>query len=713
MKRSYVLSALVTLTCFASLACGGWSRPDYYVFSAFNRNQMGETFTARTLQFWKDYTGEKLSTYDMSGLVWVDPDEFENSQNTLIKTALQRNDREILDYLRLLTNYLKQCQTVDEDDWAYPTKQQIANRNTQLQNLNSRARAYSGTRLRPQYALLIMRTLMLQGDTKGILSYWKSHGSQMPESVYKDMLRDIYAGAVLRNGDKDEACRIYAELGDMRSIKWIMRDKRNLANIQAEYSHNPNNPTLVYLVQDFVNNASSSLSDLTNPYYELDNATEDLKALRNQVSQFTAFALKVVKDGKTNSPALWQAAAGYCTHLLGDHSTAISLLDKAANMKGTQRMRDNARTCRIVASVPLMKNNNNDFNRFVSDLKWLTECESKEEVLAYNGNHYSEVLANLAYDRMPPRLRDLGLPNTATALIGWMSAHEQFRTEHAGDENYYYNTDYATALDNLTADEMITYQSFFNSKLDNPLDKFLRDGLSGGPDNNYFSDRIGTKLIREGRFEQAISYLEAVPLDYYATQAISSYMARRDYHVEQWFKRQRGGRDETPISVTENQRLQFCRDVIDRQKRINQSNGTDRARLLYDLATYFFEASYAGNCWYISRYGQSVSDTVCYRNELDFVAKAVELLQQAQRLSATDPQLHYKTLYAAAYIPFGEEFKTPVWDDNYNLSFNYNTNCYWYKSMSALQAYAEKNKSDMPGYLSRCDTYRRFARGEY
>ena len=115
MKRSYVLSALVTLTCFASLACGGWSRPDYYVFSAFNRNQMGETFTARTLQFWKDYTGEKLSTYDMSGLVWVDPDEFENSQNTLIKTALQRNDREILDYLRLLTNYLKQCQTVDED----------------------------------------------------------------------------------------------------------------------------------------------------------------------------------------------------------------------------------------------------------------------------------------------------------------------------------------------------------------------------------------------------------------------------------------------------------------------------------------------------------------------------------------------------------------------------------------------------------------------
>ena len=55
---------------------------------------------------------------------------------------------------------------------------------------------------------------------------------------------------------------------------------------------------------------------------------------------------------------------------------------------------------------------------------------------------------------------------------------------------------------------------------------------------DYFNDRIGTKLIREGQFKAAIPYLQKVPLSYYGKQAISFYMARRDMEIPRWFKHQ-------------------------------------------------------------------------------------------------------------------------------------------------------------------------------
>ena len=62
--------------------------------------------------------------------------------------------------------------------------------------------------------------------------------------------------------------------------------------------------------------------------------------------------------------------------------------------------------------------------------------------------------------------------------------------------------------------------------------------LSGSKafDENWFNDIVGTKLLREGQFTAAISYLEKVPVSYINRQGIARYMAARDYNVERWFK---------------------------------------------------------------------------------------------------------------------------------------------------------------------------------
>ena len=41
MKRFIILSAVMAITLATAWACGPWMRPNYYMFSAFNRNQMG------------------------------------------------------------------------------------------------------------------------------------------------------------------------------------------------------------------------------------------------------------------------------------------------------------------------------------------------------------------------------------------------------------------------------------------------------------------------------------------------------------------------------------------------------------------------------------------------------------------------------------------------------------------------------------------------
>ena len=735
MKRFSILSTLALLCAIQVFACGPWARPMYYVFSAYNRQQLGETFTPQLEKFWANYTGQDGARYDMQGLNWVNPEEFDKSQNAIIRTAIDRGDREMEQYLRSLVAYLKASEGLDDENWQYPTKSQLKKQNQRMQYLNNVARAYNGTRLRPQYCLLAMRTLMGQGDTQGIINYWTKAESTLQPSVYKEMMRNIYAGALLRTGKRKEACDIYAEQGDMLSLKWIMRDGRNLDGIKGEYNRDPNAPTLIYLVQDFVNIGSQTLRaqyeyDWDNPAY--------ISASQNEMRQFIAFAQKVVKDGKTKVPALWQSAAGYLTCELGDTPAGLSMLDKAIKMKGTERMLDNARVCRWVASMATADASTKYQDYFLNELKWMQTVEKKEieeyhhqyNSYGFVSNHYTEVLQNIMYDIMPPKAQKWGNSNLATAMMGWMNNHERQLDSTTDDpEGYYICSDYKYALDHLTAQEMIQYRDYLNGKGANTaLERYLNAGKAPYMTAEYFNDRIGTKYIREGNFEAAIPFLEEVSLDYYGKQAISYYMARRDYNVDRWFRRQVvchgeywGECEETPTPVKYHQKLNFCRDMVMLKNTIANPVPEDDndiiyvPQLKYKMASLYYQASYKGDCWYISRYGQSAYDSVCYRNEKDFVAEAAHLLDEALEEMGPngDFTLRQNVLYARAYVPFGDRYHTQTWDADYNVINHYNKQSREYQTMAELASFVKGNQGRVNNKISRCDVLKQFLNGKY
>lgn len=166
-------------------------------------------------------------------------------------------------YMKLLDSYLQVCDEVSYDSWDYPTKEQLTKRKSTLNSIRNSATMAMKTGLRELNALMVMRANMMLGYDQANISFWNSTAQNLPKGVWREVARNIYARALLNTGKRIEACNIYAEQGDMQSIKWSMRNYRNLAGIQKIYLDDPNSPTLIYLVQDFVNNVQETLDQAT------------------------------------------------------------------------------------------------------------------------------------------------------------------------------------------------------------------------------------------------------------------------------------------------------------------------------------------------------------------------------------------------------------------------------------------------------------------
>ena len=126
-------------------------------------------------------------------------------------------------YMQLLDRYLTVCDEVSLDAWEYPTLAQIVKRKSTLQYIRKNAwnAVNSGSGMKEQNVLMVMRANMMLNYDQVNIDYWNSTASALPKGVWRDAARNIYARALYKTGKRLEACNIYAEQGDMQSIKWM------------------------------------------------------------------------------------------------------------------------------------------------------------------------------------------------------------------------------------------------------------------------------------------------------------------------------------------------------------------------------------------------------------------------------------------------------------------------------------------------------------
>lgn len=713
MKRFIIISLALIAMAVPSWGCGGeYNVHNNYLFSVFRREMMKQSpFANEFDKFWAKYTNGECKHYEWNSV-------------KIMEIAKSKKDQEMVTYLESLNAYLDVARDVNSE-WDYPSKEKLQQRKVTATELLSKAKAYKGTRLSAQWALLRMRSNLFLGNHDDIISFWEQTASKMPESSYRDLMRNIYAGSILRKGERIKACDIYAEQGDMPSIKWVMRKYRNLAGIQRIYEENPNSPTMTFLIQDFVNNTQETIDSYRSAEDKEWMDMIDAKViLRNEVDRFISYAQKVVSEKKTKSPALWQAAIGELQYLCGNYSDAMKSLDKAVKMEGTQRMRDNARAIRMVASVHDATLDKKYSQWMTGEIKWLVEKikeESKDPTYNtenddwyYIYNHYFDVLDRLVFRNLAPKYKANGREDMALALIASLDQEAILgisKPVYEGAENSWnerYSTEFFNELDSLTAAQSLKFYQFLISNDGDALEKYIKSTVKA--DADYYNDIIGTKYLAEGNFKEAVQYLEKVPLRFMEGQNISYYLGHRHYNVAKWLVNQRDTEDMTEgpgkSHLTSNPKIDFCKEMSQLLSRYTVANAQTRQQLAYDLATRYYQASYLGDCWWLTQYGSSVMDTARV-NRPDFVQIAIDYLQESKK--STNVSLCENSLYALAYIP------ADAWCD---LDYDWSTGkekrllhrgSRQYKALMELNRFTQNtHPEELSEYTRKCDVLKQF-----
>lgn len=708
-----------------------YSDHNYYMFSVFNRDQTSPAYLYDIASYWQKYAGN-TSSVNLSFYRW--------NKEDILKVAKHKKDAGMLSYLGSLNAYLDACEKLNPNAWNYASKQERLQIQQSLTRLNNASKIYKGTQLKSQYALLRMRTNMMKGFHQQNITYWNAIASRLPKSPWREAMRNIYARALWKTGKHHQALEIYAEQGDMASIRVLARNYRNLAGIQSIYFKNPNSAMLTYLVQDFVNNCQQTIDSRNqNPINK--EWIEEIGAkviYQKEALSFITFANKVIAEDKTQNPCLWRSATAMLHYLYGYQQEAWKESTEAITLDGTQRMKDNARAIRLLVSTRNVQVDSDYPQYLVGEFKWLNEMAKGESSRTKGENpknddftnpdiHYVEVKERVAYRALYNRFKTMAdkakkedrqeagrnYESMATAMYGMMDAYMRTFYKDQQDEEYIsrylYSSEYAFRLDSLSAQQLADYYRFITSSHQDAFEQYVCQSLYRNAD--FFKDMIGTKYLAEGNFGEAARWQKDVSLDFINNQAISFYAEKRSYAVPYWFKHQKVNDSDmwsiqgSYAHLKENPKWKFCQEM---NQLIGQYNvareGEFREKLAYELATRYYQASCYGDCWYLTHYGKSVADSA-RTGEADFAAIAQDYLKISKQSS--NLTLRYHSLYALSSIGIDPWFKI-TYDANWKEQKLLQPQSAQYQAMMEWSKFCHQHPEIVDQYTTRCDVLKQF-----
>lgn len=718
MKKFIIaVCLLTTLPTCKPLACiSEGPTHNRYMFSVFHRDALdGPTYLADINSYWIDYCQGKIkqSYYEQFTNSF-----YANHSEEILKIAQAKGDNAMVTYLKLLNRYISVCDLFTIDGWHYPTKQEIAERKQKALAILAAAKVYRGSKLKQQYVLLQMRLNMILGYNIANANLWNNTAKKFTKTCWRDAMQNIYARALYKSGKRLAACDQYAVSGDMASIKRVIGNYRSLAGIKTIYQQSPNSPSLNYLVQDFVNNVQETLD--TKPEDANDTEWFDLidakRIYRKEALEFVNFANTVGNANKSKYPCLWLSAAAMVNYLLGNQQQAMNEAAQAINANGTPRMRDNARAIRMLITTRSSQLDDNYTAYLLGELRWLdSKIKTERHNPSVYDNHYSDVKDRVIHKGIEPLFVKSGKPLVALAVCDMMRKEEndyyrkvdnlderegynryQLMTHWPGDEVY-------VQMDSLTADQLLSYYKYITSTPSNALEQYVVTRTF--KDEQYFNDLIGTKYMAEGRFSEAIPYLQDLTTEFMSNQAISIYEATRQYDIERWFHRQKTNDDWDFAKVTTNKKLKFCKEMLTLQSQASIAReGAPLEDIAYKLATRFYQASCYGDCWWLTHHYKSVSDSA--RSwELDYAKEAIKYLTICKK--SKDNAMRYNAIYALAFIPSDPWFTTS-YDKNWNEVWLNRPESLQYKALQELNLFASSHPTLVDQYTTRCDVLEKF-----
>ena len=676
MKR-FIIISLLCVFAMPMMACLWWDTTNSYLFSMYEQKNFKNRVERICNDNWKAYLGSTEEYF------WFNADD-------AIKAARKKGDILMVSYLQNLKKYLN-CVDIEQRkqyEWNYPTPQDINNQKRDLQTVRTYAIGKTKTKLRSQHALLYMRCNMILGRHQDNINFWEQTASKFIETVYKDMMKNIYAGALYKSGRTAEAGEMFAEMDDYESLMTIYYKKRSFQAISQQYQQNPNAKVLPFLLQDFVNNAQEAEDAKTEGALGGKLFIRDIN--QQESAQMQQFCQKVVREGKTETPIMWQSAKAWLEYLAGKKQEALKDINTAMQMEGTQRMKDNARVLKFFMTTATAKPSDSFDTYFTEELTWL---QSKQQTA---DGFFDSAMRRLSYQAIVPHYQNKPEQQLALMIIT-------------------NNTDYIERMETMPVTDLEKFFYYTKTPGDKPFDQFLQRQFQIN-DSSYI-ELIGTKYMRLAKWDKAIEWLSKLPLtyfNYHHSQEYLYYSTARKYDVEPWITRQwldSSNAYKREQKWDKNIKLEFCKEMQTMESSLNLLQDKALDQRYYDLAVRYAQASLKGDCWWLLRSSKNIYDSVRV-NEIDFGAKAAELLQKTT--ITKDKNLKMKAMFALGWqelynaTPGAKLWTSNEWNEQAaDYIRQYNRESWQFRAFQNLYNMVE-NTPNKPAYITKCDEYDQF-----
>lgn len=725
--KTFILAALLAVTGNKANACG-YCEPTYehdIFLLTLHAGLHSQSVAELLAKEWSKYINATVSVEESEALADLTPSDVDKMNHPVLDYARNHNDREMLTYLRYLARYLAAANVITANEWSYPTAEEIEASQQEFKKLLNEVGNVKSPRLADRYFLLKMRLLFRLERYDECVSLWKKNSGK--DNVFNTIAKGFYGGALYHTNKIAEAAVVYSEIGDEENAKYCMSSYHGAKSMNAVIQNDPNSPILSFMLEKAMNSVRESNEFLNcrkaarelrskgwitledwnklykgrvNPAMEFTEDYDKMKVsgdvdvkdwffmlptyavYEEECKELEQIIVSQVNNKAVKDKSMWRGAMAYMQFLKGDSKDAWKNVEKAMKDEGEQQSKDNARVIRAYMASHLEKEA--DMQKYlIQDFEWM---KSKNQ---------EGLIGSIAAYGLVPRYQKEG-----NKLMQILSC------ELADGGNFYWG-EQAEIYNTMTLQEQIDMYNTVASAPKSDWVKYLLSNSIYTPD--ALADQIGTRLLREGKWELAQEYLSKVSLEYLQNQSIVPYVVARSWKIEPW-KQLQPVDAEYDIEnwgkqLKTNKKLAFCKEVQQLELQFQNASGNQRGELAYLLAVRYFQASAYGDCWWLARYYVHANRmdrlNVDPEGSFDFLGKAYEMACVAKQNSALKPKALFTNLYNPKYEIYTWE-PTENWG-SYNLKLN--TDSPLMTDLGELVSYLRNEKVELyvEEFLNSCD----------
>lgn len=652
----------------------------YFTFRVYDDNS-DHTQEEENCRLWQQLTGSNIPLADIHEVVYkwsyeetknlgdISRDYFWTYSDNKFENWIQlHNDREIADFL-ILAKLCEKLRARQKDPWYYPVEGDSIR--ISLDQIAEKALAYKGDRLKDRYMLQAIRALFASYRYDDCINLWNDRISQLPDGLIKQMIIPYVAGCYFRTGDSEKAISLYASCGDMNSIVHCLGKKNeemdpvDLMILVHQYA--PHYTNFNKTVQQIIHQLEYHEGEANYDYRKgMQYNINKVDSLWQKSRKLYNFAVKLANHTETSNRDMWYYTAAYLADKLGMPTEALNCIRQARHQKNNPYMQASVQVLTIYLEAKYLPYTNEYEQRLIGQLKWFEEMiynHLDQELITdigiwkmnagYSYYYWNDMLRKILLSVVAPRYMQMGqgvraiqVTNMADNLLFRKMKQkdpssnfmEVIRNSTIFKNQFDYQSYLFQILDTIDIKHIIAY----TTNLQQPESAFSHY-INGKGYNNpaYFNDIIGTKFLLQTDYAQAAKYLEKVPAAFQYTLNTSKdgYMKRNPFQPD------------APFSDQSDYKLNFAREMLSLQQRIEQSTDPNRkAQWMIRYANGMLN-SY-DHCWALTQYykssfyGNYESDTSPKRKE---IKKKYDRIIQKALSSFTDKEAAAQAYWRLGY----------------------------------------------------------------